>query len=115
MRQASHSNLVTLEDHPYIKRVTPQRKVFRTLKYTPCESSMLASRTLYGFTVFIVVICDGHLYFLRMLISYDLNTLVCLDQGNFSQHFGLWLVAVLKCHIFSFSLFHEQHCLFHNY
>uniref|UniRef100_A0A8C5FNF4 Membrane-bound transcription factor peptidase, site 1 n=1 Tax=Gadus morhua TaxID=8049 RepID=A0A8C5FNF4_GADMO len=37
MRQASHSNLVTLEDHPYIKRVTPQRKVFRTLKYTPCD------------------------------------------------------------------------------
>lgn len=39
IRQASHSSLLTLEDHPYIKRVTPQRKVFRTLNYTPdCES-----------------------------------------------------------------------------
>lgn len=39
IRQASHSSLLTLEDHPYIKRVTPQRKVFRTLKYMPdCES-----------------------------------------------------------------------------
>uniref|UniRef100_A0A8C7F771 Membrane-bound transcription factor site-1 protease n=1 Tax=Oncorhynchus kisutch TaxID=8019 RepID=A0A8C7F771_ONCKI len=35
IRQASHSSLLTLEDHPYIKRVTPQRKVFRTLNYTP--------------------------------------------------------------------------------
>ncbi|KAJ3596304.1 hypothetical protein NHX12_002713 [Muraenolepis orangiensis] len=39
IRRASHSNLLTLEDHPYIKRVTPQRKVFRTLKYTPSEPS----------------------------------------------------------------------------
>lgn len=38
IRQASPSNLLTLEDHPYIKRVTPQRKVFRTLKYIPCKS-----------------------------------------------------------------------------
>uniref|UniRef100_A0A667X3N1 Membrane-bound transcription factor peptidase, site 1 n=1 Tax=Myripristis murdjan TaxID=586833 RepID=A0A667X3N1_9TELE len=35
IRQASPSSLLTLEDHPYIKRVTPQRKVFRTLKYVP--------------------------------------------------------------------------------
>uniref|UniRef100_A0A8C7Y5H3 Membrane-bound transcription factor site-1 protease n=1 Tax=Oryzias sinensis TaxID=183150 RepID=A0A8C7Y5H3_9TELE len=35
IRQASPSSLLTLEDHPYIKRVTPQRKVFRTLKYAP--------------------------------------------------------------------------------
>uniref|UniRef100_A0A668TT19 Membrane-bound transcription factor site-1 protease n=1 Tax=Oreochromis aureus TaxID=47969 RepID=A0A668TT19_OREAU len=35
IRQASPRNLLTLEDHPYIKRVTPQRKVFRTLKYIP--------------------------------------------------------------------------------
>ncbi len=38
IRQASSSNLLTLEDHPYIKRVTPQRKVFRMLKYVPCKS-----------------------------------------------------------------------------
>lgn len=38
IRQASPSSLLTLEDHPYIKRVTPQRKVFRTLKYAPCKS-----------------------------------------------------------------------------
>uniref|UniRef100_A0A665UQG2 Membrane-bound transcription factor site-1 protease n=1 Tax=Echeneis naucrates TaxID=173247 RepID=A0A665UQG2_ECHNA len=35
IRQASPSSLLTLEDHPYIKRVTPQRKVFRSLKYIP--------------------------------------------------------------------------------
>uniref|UniRef100_A0A3Q1GFJ6 Membrane-bound transcription factor site-1 protease n=1 Tax=Acanthochromis polyacanthus TaxID=80966 RepID=A0A3Q1GFJ6_9TELE len=46
IRQASPSSLLTLEDHPYIKRVTPQRKVFRSLKYipspepaTPCNST----------------------------------------------------------------------------
>uniref|UniRef100_A0A4W5R5B0 Membrane-bound transcription factor site-1 protease n=1 Tax=Hucho hucho TaxID=62062 RepID=A0A4W5R5B0_9TELE len=37
IRQASHSSLLPLEDHPYIKRVTPQRKVFRTLK-APCNN-----------------------------------------------------------------------------
>ncbi|KAK5610524.1 Membrane-bound transcription factor site-1 protease [Crenichthys baileyi] len=35
IRQASSSSLLTLEDHPYIKRVTPQRKVLRSLKYIP--------------------------------------------------------------------------------
>uniref|UniRef100_A0A8C6T843 Membrane-bound transcription factor site-1 protease n=1 Tax=Neogobius melanostomus TaxID=47308 RepID=A0A8C6T843_9GOBI len=35
IRKASPSSLLTLEDHPCIKRVTPQRKVFRSLKYTP--------------------------------------------------------------------------------
>lgn len=38
IRQATPSSLLTLEDHPYIKRVTPQRKVFRLLKYVPCKS-----------------------------------------------------------------------------
>lgn len=38
IRQASPGSLLTLEDHPYIKRVTPQRKVFRMLKYVPCKS-----------------------------------------------------------------------------
>lgn len=33
--QASPSSLLNLKDHPYIKRVTPQRKVFRSLKYIP--------------------------------------------------------------------------------
>ncbi|TSS72698.1 Membrane-bound transcription factor site-1 protease [Bagarius yarrelli] len=28
IRQDAHSSLLTLQDHPYIKRVTPQRKVF---------------------------------------------------------------------------------------
>uniref|UniRef100_A0AAR2LDS8 Membrane-bound transcription factor site-1 protease n=1 Tax=Pygocentrus nattereri TaxID=42514 RepID=A0AAR2LDS8_PYGNA len=32
IRQDARSRLLTLQDHPYIKRVTPQRKVFRTLK-----------------------------------------------------------------------------------
>uniref|UniRef100_A0A6Q2X6K8 Membrane-bound transcription factor site-1 protease n=1 Tax=Esox lucius TaxID=8010 RepID=A0A6Q2X6K8_ESOLU len=39
IRQAPRHSLLTLEDHPYIKRVTPQRKVFRTLKYTPDRES----------------------------------------------------------------------------
>lgn len=41
IRQASPSSLLTLEDHPYIKRVTPQRKVFRMLKYVPCKSDAM--------------------------------------------------------------------------
>uniref|UniRef100_A0A8C5N646 Membrane-bound transcription factor site-1 protease n=1 Tax=Gouania willdenowi TaxID=441366 RepID=A0A8C5N646_GOUWI len=39
IRLASPSSILTLEDHPYIKRVTPQRKVFRSLKYIPCKCS----------------------------------------------------------------------------
>lgn len=43
IRRASPGSLLTLEDHPYIKRVTPQRKVFRSLKYIPCESDSMVS------------------------------------------------------------------------
>lgn len=43
IRQASSSSLLSLEDHPYIKRVTPQRKVFRSLKYLPCKLHCRAS------------------------------------------------------------------------
>uniref|UniRef100_A0A8C9VRP1 Membrane-bound transcription factor site-1 protease n=1 Tax=Scleropages formosus TaxID=113540 RepID=A0A8C9VRP1_SCLFO len=34
IRQAPLKDLLTLQEHPYIKRVTPQRKVFRSLKFT---------------------------------------------------------------------------------
>ncbi|KAJ8339711.1 hypothetical protein SKAU_G00343440 [Synaphobranchus kaupii] len=39
--QASQQSLLTLQDHPYIKRVTPQRRVLRNLKYTdaPCNDT----------------------------------------------------------------------------
>ncbi|XP_048828805.1 membrane-bound transcription factor site-1 protease isoform X1 [Brienomyrus brachyistius] len=33
IRQALPQGLLTLQDHPYIKRVTPQRMVFRSLKF----------------------------------------------------------------------------------
>uniref|UniRef100_A0A3P8W639 Membrane-bound transcription factor site-1 protease n=1 Tax=Cynoglossus semilaevis TaxID=244447 RepID=A0A3P8W639_CYNSE len=45
IRQASPSSLLTLEDHPYIKRVTPQRKVFRTLKYFPCKFALRGTQS----------------------------------------------------------------------
>ncbi|ETE64645.1 Membrane-bound transcription factor site-1 protease [Ophiophagus hannah] len=35
----------TLEDHPNIKRVTPQRKVFRSLKYTETDSATPCNET----------------------------------------------------------------------
>ncbi|KAL7978713.1 hypothetical protein Chor_013202 [Crotalus horridus] len=35
----------TLEDHPNIKRVTPQRKVFRSLKYTETDSAAPCNET----------------------------------------------------------------------
>ncbi|MGH0172896.1 UNVERIFIED_CONTAM: hypothetical protein FKN15_064358 [Acipenser sinensis] len=34
IKEAHRDGLLTLQDHPHIKRVTPQRKVFRTLKFT---------------------------------------------------------------------------------
>ncbi len=37
IRQDTRSSLLTLQDHPYIKRVTPQRMVFRSLKLTDCK------------------------------------------------------------------------------
>lgn len=37
IKEKQKVGLLTLEDHPNIKRVTPQRKVFRSLKYAECE------------------------------------------------------------------------------
>ncbi|MGH0146027.1 UNVERIFIED_CONTAM: hypothetical protein FKN15_007629 [Acipenser sinensis] len=34
IKEAHRDGILTLQDHPHIKRVTPQRKVFRTLKFT---------------------------------------------------------------------------------
>uniref|UniRef100_W5MI11 Membrane-bound transcription factor site-1 protease n=1 Tax=Lepisosteus oculatus TaxID=7918 RepID=W5MI11_LEPOC len=45
IRQSAQDGVLTLQDHPYIKRVTPQRKVFRSLKFThsdppaPCNDT----------------------------------------------------------------------------
>lgn len=37
IKEKQKVGLLTLEDHPNIKRVTPQRKVFRSLKFAECE------------------------------------------------------------------------------
>lgn len=52
INEKQKAGLLTLEDHPNIKRVTPQRKVFRSLKYTEGES---CSRGL----VFVHFCCAG--------------------------------------------------------
>ncbi|GAB5582529.1 membrane-bound transcription factor site-1 protease [Prionailurus iriomotensis] len=41
IKEKQKAGLLTLEDHPNIKRVTPQRKVFRSLKYaeSPCNET----------------------------------------------------------------------------
>lgn len=36
INEKQKDGVLTLEDHPNIKRVTPQRKVFRSLKYSDC-------------------------------------------------------------------------------
>lgn len=56
IRQASPSSLSNLEEHPYIKRVTPQRKVFRTLKYIPCKFDSTVLCWLSEHT-FLVTLC----------------------------------------------------------
>lgn len=43
IKEKQKAGLLTLEDHPNIKRVTPQRKVFRSLKYAECEYYDLVS------------------------------------------------------------------------
>lgn len=37
INEKQKDGVLTLEDHPNIKRVTPQRKVFRSLKYSECK------------------------------------------------------------------------------
>lgn len=37
INEKQRHGVLTLEDHPNIKRVTPQRKVFRSLKYLECK------------------------------------------------------------------------------
>lgn len=44
IKEKQKAGLLTLEDHPNIKRVTPQRKVFRSLKYAECEYRGLGLR-----------------------------------------------------------------------
>ncbi|XP_064414456.1 membrane-bound transcription factor site-1 protease [Latimeria chalumnae] len=44
IQERQRHGVLSLEDHPHIKRVTPQRRVFRSLKYTedpavPCNST----------------------------------------------------------------------------
>lgn len=34
IKEKQRHTVLTLEDHPHIKRVTPQRKVIRSLKFT---------------------------------------------------------------------------------
>lgn len=37
IKEKQKAGLLTLEGHPNIKRVTPQRKVFRSLKFAECK------------------------------------------------------------------------------
>lgn len=55
INEKQRDGVLTLEDHPNIKRVTPQRKVFRSLKYSECK---LFSVWLHGIcfgTVFLAL------------------------------------------------------------
>ncbi|OWK15850.1 MBTPS1, partial [Cervus elaphus hippelaphus] len=48
IKEKQKSGLLTLEDHPNIKRVTPQRKVFRSLKYTEAEPGSPCNETRWS-------------------------------------------------------------------
>uniref|UniRef100_A0A8C2R2N0 Membrane-bound transcription factor site-1 protease n=1 Tax=Capra hircus TaxID=9925 RepID=A0A8C2R2N0_CAPHI len=48
IKEKQKAGLLTLEDHPNIKRVTPQRKVFRSLKYTEAEPGPPCNETRWS-------------------------------------------------------------------
>ncbi|XP_073911670.1 membrane-bound transcription factor site-1 protease isoform X2 [Castor canadensis] len=48
IKEKQKAGLLTLEDHPNIKRVTPQRKVFRSLKYAESDPIMPCNETRWS-------------------------------------------------------------------
>ncbi|EPY81783.1 membrane-bound transcription factor site-1 protease preproprotein [Camelus ferus] len=48
IREKQKAGLLTLEDHPNIKRVTPQRKVFRSLKYMESDPAVPCNETRWS-------------------------------------------------------------------
>ncbi|XP_054567330.1 membrane-bound transcription factor site-1 protease isoform X2 [Eptesicus fuscus] len=48
IKEKQRAGLLTLEDHPNIKRVTPQRKVFRSLKYTESDPTVPCNETRWS-------------------------------------------------------------------
>nr|KAF6286068.1 membrane bound transcription factor peptidase, site 1 [Myotis myotis] len=48
IKEKQRAGLLTLEDHPNIKRVTPQRKVFRSLKYTEPDPTVPCNETRWS-------------------------------------------------------------------
>ncbi|XP_067576060.1 membrane-bound transcription factor site-1 protease isoform X2 [Pseudorca crassidens] len=48
IKEKQKAGLLTLEDHPNIKRVTPQRKVFRSLKYTESDPAAPCNETRWS-------------------------------------------------------------------
>ncbi|XP_054553003.1 membrane-bound transcription factor site-1 protease isoform X2 [Talpa occidentalis] len=48
IKEKQKAGLLTLEDHPNIKRVTPQRKVFRALKYAESDPVLPCNETRWS-------------------------------------------------------------------
>ncbi|XP_030780229.1 membrane-bound transcription factor site-1 protease isoform X2 [Rhinopithecus roxellana] len=48
IKEKQKAGLLTLEDHPNIKRVTPQRKVFRSLKYAESDPTVPCNETRWS-------------------------------------------------------------------
>ncbi|KAL0621787.1 Membrane-bound transcription factor site-1 protease [Plecturocebus cupreus] len=48
IKEKQKAGLLTLEDHPNIKRVTPQRKVFRSLKYAESDPIVPCNETRWS-------------------------------------------------------------------
>ncbi|XP_063510211.1 membrane-bound transcription factor site-1 protease isoform X2 [Pongo pygmaeus] len=48
IKEKQKVGLLTLEDHPNIKRVTPQRKVFRSLKYAESDPTVPCNETRWS-------------------------------------------------------------------
>ncbi|XP_048966597.1 membrane-bound transcription factor site-1 protease isoform X2 [Canis lupus dingo] len=48
IKEKQKAGLLTLEDHPNIKRVTPQRKVFRSLKYAESDPVVPCNETRWS-------------------------------------------------------------------
>ncbi|KAM7058356.1 membrane-bound transcription factor site-1 protease isoform 1-T2 [Molossus nigricans] len=48
IKEKQRAGLLTLEDHPNIKRVTPQRKVFRSLKYAESDPIVPCNETRWS-------------------------------------------------------------------
>ncbi|KAJ7408980.1 Membrane-bound transcription factor site-1 protease [Willisornis vidua] len=88
INEKQKDGVLTLEDHPNIKRVTPQRKVFRSLKYLECAGVRVA--------VFDTGLSEKHPHFKNVKERTNWTNERTLDDGLGHGTFVAGVIASMR-------------------